>query len=87
MTRLSFLKCHISAIFFRHVGMTFLYDDKKFFRAMLCQEIFCPPEKFCETSWHLGMAKTTFPGHHDTLKFSVSSSFYRSDSYRFWSFY
>ena len=47
MTRLSFEKCHISAIFFRHVGMTFLYDDKKFFRAMLCQEIFCPhaPQK------------------------------------------
>ena len=42
MTRLSFEKCHMSAIFFRHVGMTFLYDDKNFFRAMLCQEIFCP---------------------------------------------
>ena len=40
-----------------------------------------PPQKFCETSWPLGMAKTTFPGHHETLKFSVSSLFYRSDSY------
>ena len=38
-----FEKCHISAIFFRHVGMTFLYDDNNFFGAMLCQEILCSP--------------------------------------------
>ena len=47
----------------------------------------CSPEKFCKTGWPLGMAKITFPGHHKTLKSSVSSSFYRSDLKKFLSSY